>query len=63
MNMICVEGYKAFRGTMNITPANPAFPPFTMDGDWLYKPDTGCWYCQGQSFPDSICKPVDKETA
>lgn len=58
MEMICVEGYKAFRGTMQITPGNPKFAPYTMTGDWLYKPDTNCWYCKGQSFPASICEPV-----
>ena len=62
MNMICVEGYKAFRGTMKVTPGNPAYPPFTMDGDWLYKPDTDCWYCKGRSFPAFTCEPVAMET-
>lgn len=63
MNMICVEGYKAFRGTMKVTPGNPALPPHTMTGDWLYKPDTDCWYCKGQSFPARTCEPVTLETA
>lgn len=63
-NMICVEGYRAFRGTMRITPKSPDLEPYVMSGDWLYKPDTGCWYGKGQSFPAAICelqeaKPLD----
>ena len=61
MKMICVEGYKAFRGEMKITPKNPAISPYTMTGDWLYKPDTDCWYGKGQSFPASICEPIETE--
>ena len=61
MTMICVEGYKAFRGTMKVTPGNPAYAPFTLTGDWLYKPDTDCWYCQGRSFPAFTCEPVESE--
>lgn len=58
MDMICVEGYKAFRGTMKVTPGNPAFPPYELTGEWLYKPDTDCWYCKGQSFPAFTCEPI-----
>ena len=61
MKMIRVEGYKAFRGTMQVTPGNPAYPPFILDGDWLYKPDTDCWYCKGRSFPAFTCEPLDAE--
>lgn len=56
--MITVEGYKAFRGSMKITPKCAAVPPFTVTGDWLYKPDTGCWYCSGRSFGADICEVV-----
>ena len=57
--MITVEGYKAFRGLMKITPKRGAdVPPFTVTGDWLYKPDTACWYCNGRSFAADICKVV-----
>lgn len=57
--MITVEGYKAFRGLMKITPKRGAdVPPFTLSGDWLYKPDTDCWYCDGRSFAADICKVV-----
>lgn len=55
--MICVEGYKAFRGNMIVTPKNPLYPPFTMYGDWLYKPDTDCWYGCGSSYCAAICTP------
>ena len=56
--MICVEGYKAFRGAMEITPKNKDIQPATIIGDWLYKPDTDCWYGGGRSFPASICQPM-----
>ena len=58
MDMICVEGYKAFRGSMLISPKALGVAPFTLTGDWLYKPDTGCWYCKGRSFMAEICTPV-----
>lgn len=61
--MICVEGYKAFRGVMLITPKNPAIEPITITGDWLYKPDTDCWYGSGRSFPENICQPITIETS
>lgn len=60
--MICVEGYKAFRGTMRITPINGA-APFELRGDWLYKPEHDCWYGCGRSFPAGICEIVEDETA
>lgn len=54
--MIKVEGYKAFHGTMRIKPKN-GLPAFCIcDKDWLYKPDTDCWYGNGQSFPAEICE-------
>ena len=56
--IISVEGYKAFRGTMRITP-KAAVPEFELSGDWLYKPDTGCWYGKGSSFPEDICTIVE----
>lgn len=52
--MICVEGYKAFRGTMKISPKNME-PKFVL-GDWLYKPEYDCWYGNGSSYPASICE-------
>ena len=57
MEMIHVDGYKAFHGKMTITPKCSGVEPFTLECDWLYKPDTGCWYGNGQSFPEEICTP------
>ena len=54
--MITVEGYKAFRGTLLISPKSPEMKPFELEGDWLFKPDTNCWYGQGCSFSAEICK-------
>lgn len=59
MKMIQVDGYKAFHGKMTITPKCPGVAPFTLECDWLYKPDTGCWYGNGQSFPAEICAPAE----
>lgn len=58
MKMIQVEGYKAFHGKMKITPKNPNIEPFVKEGDWLYRPDTGCWYGCGRSFCNEICEPI-----
>ena len=52
--LILVEGHKAFRGTMRITP-KAAVPAYDLHGDWLYKPETGCWHGMGGSFPEDIC--------
>lgn len=60
--MIQVEGYKAFRGVMRITPTNPKFPQQEIYGDWLYKPQYDCWYGHGQSFMAEICEIVTDET-
>ena len=51
--VITVEGYKAFRGSMRICPRGTE--PYELCGDWLYKPDTGCWYGKGRSFPADVC--------
>lgn len=60
--MIKVEGYKAFHGSMRIVPGNLALDPFVIeDTDWLYKPDTKCWYGDGRSFPAEICEPIEEE--
>ena len=59
--MICVEGYKAFHGTMRIIPVNTSLKPFIIaNKDWLYKPDTKCWYGDGRSFPADICEIVEE---
>ncbi len=54
--MICVEGYKAFIGTLKIMPTNGR--PYTITGEWLYRPDTHCWYGGGRSFHESYCEVV-----
>lgn len=59
--MIEVEGYKAFHGTLRITPVVP-YMPYELTGDWLYKPEYACWYGKGSSFPETICEVVE-ETA
>ena len=60
--MIKVEGYKAFRGVMKITPKTSKAKPFELEGDWLYKPDTNCWYGDGRSFCVSICEVMEDLT-
>lgn len=60
--MINVEGYKAFRGTMRITPPLTKCFSEELTGDWLYKPEYGCWYGKGRSFPVSVCEVVEDET-
>ena len=62
MKIIKVEGYKAFHGDMHIVPTSALYPPFYIcDKDWLYKPDTDCWYGDGRSFPADICHIVDAD--
>ena len=67
--MICVEGYKAFRGVMRITPTGDGAEPFDLPGDWLYKPEYKCWYGvvpgrtpRTSSFPAEICAVLKEET-
>ena len=58
--MITVDGYKAFHGDMKIAPKNTLYPPFYICGkDWLYRPDTDCWYGGGRSLPAEICEPIE----
>ena len=58
--MISVEGYKAFHGHMKITPRVVEYSPFYIyNKDWLYKPDTNCWYGDGRSFSASMCEPIE----
>lgn len=59
--IIKVEGFKAFHGKVKIIPANPNFPQMILSGDWLYKPDTHCWYGMGSSFPEEIFKITEVE--
>lgn len=58
-HMICVEGYKAFRGKMRVWSRTGDFAAYEIHGDWLYKPDTNCWYCKGSSYPDKLCEILD----
>ena len=51
--LIKVEGYKAFRGQMWIKRPHGRK---VVSGDWLYRPDTDCWYCGGCSYPSQICE-------
>lgn len=56
--VISVEGYKAFRGTMRISPRGAE--AYDLCGDWLYKPGTGCWYGNGRSFPKEVCTILER---
>lgn len=56
--MIEIEGYKAFYGSMGITPANNR-SPFVLVGEFLYKPDTQCWYHEGKSYSNEVCHVLD----
>lgn len=60
--MLYSEGYKMFRGTMRIVPKSCQFNPFEVRADWLYKPDTHCWYGKGFSYVEDICEIVEDET-
>lgn len=63
--MICLDGYRAFHGTMRITPTAPGYRGFEVTGDFLYKPEYKCWYCQpfggglSVSYEADICEIVD----
>lgn len=43
--MLQCDGYKMFKGTATVTPANGK-PPFQVSGTWLYRPDARYWYCK-----------------
>ncbi len=57
--MITVEGYKAFKGIMRITPLCETVKPFELESSWLFKPDTKCWYGNGSSYGENICEIVE----
>ena len=57
--LIRVEGYSAFAGWMLIRWVGRS--PERIYGDWLYKPETGCWYCRGHSYPAEICQILEEE--
>jgi len=52
--MLSVENYKMFRGTMRLNLIGN--PNVYVEGDWLYRPDTDCWYCAGSSYPAYVCE-------
>ena len=52
--MLKCEGYKMFSGSAVIRPKNPKFPPQTIKGTWLYKPEYDCWYVNGSSYMAEI---------
>lgn len=55
--VIMVEGYKAFAGWMAVHGKNGAAEQIR--GDWLYRPDTDCWYCKGRSYPAECCEILE----
>lgn len=59
--MLTCEGYKMFQGTATIVPKAPGWDPFEIKGTWLYKPQTGCWYVNGQSFDAAIAQNIQEE--
>lgn len=59
--MIKGEGIRAFRGLMEID-TNGFTHSLLIEGDWIYKEDTDCWYCKGSSYPSSICKIIRDDT-
>lgn len=50
------EDYRFFTGTMLILHQDPDTPPEKISGHWLYKPETGRWYCGGMSYPAEACE-------
>ena len=58
--MLICDGYKMFHGTVKITPKSDRIKPFELTGTWLFKFDTGYWYCEPddggitQSFGESV---------
>lgn len=57
--MVEVEGYKMFRGVMRINSKSKDVNAFELVGDFLYKPEYGCWYHNGHSYCDGICEVVN----
>ena len=59
--MIKAEGIMAFHGTATIRPKNLVFEAYDLSGDWVYKQDTGCWYCKGSSYMKDIVTDIREE--
>ena len=60
--MIKVEGYKAFHGLMQIESKSKRVPVIEIEGDWLYKPHTNTWHCNGISYPAKFCVVVSDDS-
>ena len=45
-------------GTMKISPITG--DPFYITGEWEYKAEYNCYYCDGVSYPAEICEEVDE---
>ena len=67
--MLQCEGYKMFRGRMTVTPGPKATRgPYQLRGTFLYKPDIGYWYVNGDpeypwgtSVPAEMCSDFVEE--
>lgn len=57
--MLECEGYRMFRGSMRIHQGRGGRYVQIVSGVWLYKPESGCWYCGGKSYPALICELVE----
>ena len=57
--MIRSDGVLAVRGVMVIHPKN--IESLCLSGDWVYRPETGCWYGCGRSFCEDICEIAEDE--
>ena len=55
--IIIVNGHRAFRGWMEVWLSAPCgrIGKSEIYGDWLYEPDTDCWYCDDLQFPAKNC--------
>ena len=51
-----------FRGTGEVRNAVTGKPVCRETGDWLYKPEYGCWYVNGRSFPAECVTVVEDKT-
>ena len=60
MAMISSDGLRAFRGVMKITPVNGK-DAFFLEGDWVYRSESGCWYGCGRSFGENICTIYEQD--
>jgi hypothetical protein len=43
-----------FKGQATVKPKCENARPFSVNGTWLYRPDTDCWYVNGMSFSKDI---------